>query len=214
MLKLRHDALMSVVAILCGAFYAAGAAGQQSEDPAADRAQSKEDVRTASADKGRMAGEELTSQSFVTKAAHSSMAEIELSKLALEKSQTEDVRSFAQRMVQDHQKASTELQSIAKKHGLQVPRELDAKHQKEMEKLKSQSGAAFDSAYSQGMLKDHEKAVELFREASTSRQLHPDLQSFAAKTLPTLQTHRRLAGDLPATGASSQRSRSSSSSRS
>jgi putative membrane protein len=152
----------------------------------------------------------LTNTTFVTKAAQSSLAEVELSKLALSQSKDEQVRSFAQRMVRDHEKASMELKPIAQKHGIQVPAQLDAKHAKKLEDLKAKSGADFDAEYSKMMMKDHEKAVGLFTEASKSTQLNSDLRDFASKTLPTLESHHRLANRLPDNETRSARSESES----
>jgi putative membrane protein len=150
----------------------------------------------------------LTNDSFVTKATQASLAEVELSKLALQKTQDEQVRSFAQRMVRDHEKASAELKPIARKHGIQAPAQLDAKHAKKLEDLKAKSGEEFDAEYSKIMMKDHEKAVGLFTRASQATQLHADLRNFASKTLPTLESHHQMANRLPADEARSARTSS------
>ena len=138
----------------------------------------------------------LTNESFVTKATQASLAEVELSKLALQKSQDGEVRSFAQRMVQDHEKASAELKPIAQKHGIQASAQLDAKHAKKLEELRAKSGAEFDAEYSRIMMKDHEKAVGLFSKASKSTQLQADLRNFASKTLPTLERSEEHTSEL------------------
>jgi putative membrane protein len=150
----------------------------------------------------------LTNESFVTKATQASLAEVELSKVALSQSKNAQVRSFAQRMVRDHEKASTELKPIAQKHGIQVPAQLDAKHAKKLEDLKAKSGEEFDAEYSRIMMKDHEKAVGLFTKASKSTQLDADLRNFASKTLPTLESHHQLANRLPENETRSARSES------
>jgi len=106
--------------------------------------------------------------------------------------------------------AHTELKSIAQKQGLRVPSTTDSKHQQALEKLKGHSGAQFDAAYSKDMTKDHEEAVALFTDASKAERLNPDLKSFAAKVLPTLQTHHRLAENLPASATRAAQSESDS----
>jgi putative membrane protein len=57
------------------------------------------------------------------------------------------------------------------------------------------SGAEFDKAYMQHMVGDHEKAVALFQTAANSAQ-DADIKAYATKTLPTLQEHARLAGEV------------------
>lgn len=131
---------------------------------------------------------------FVQKAAQDGMTEVELGKLVMEKSQNESVRAFAQHMVQDHGKANTELSAIAQKKNLNVPKQLDAQHQKMVQELSSKSGAAFDAAYAEHMAADHAKAVALFKSASALTD--PELAGFAKKTLPTLQEHKKMADSL------------------
>jgi putative membrane protein len=134
--------------------------------------------------------------SFVTKAAQDGMTEVELGKLALSKSNSNDVKQFAQRMVQDHGKANKELAGIAKTKRLDVPTQLDAEHQAMVKALSGKSGAAFDSTYAAHMASDHTQAIALFR--ATAKSSDRDLASFASKTLPTLQEHKRMADSLHA----------------
>jgi len=194
--------------LMCGLIGVAFAGNQSADTPSSESAATGQ-TRTDGAS-GRMSmSKSLTDQSFVTQAAQGGMAEIDLSNLALQKSQDSQIRSFAQRMVQDHGKANSELKPIAQKLGLQVPSDTDAKHKQEMQKLGEESGAKFDAAYSKAMEKDHTKAVELFTKASKSDTLKPDLRNFAAKTLPVLETHHQMADNLP---KSSMRSAQSSNS--
>lgn len=141
------------------------------------------------------AGDAPSPAVFVSKAAQDGMTEVELGKVALDKSKDAKVREFAQRMVTDHGKANRELASIAKQKGLEAPKELDTEHQAMVRKLESQDGEAFDVEYSRHMNMDHSKAIELFE--ATTRSSDPDLAGFAKKTLPTLKEHKQMASKLP-----------------
>jgi putative membrane protein len=132
---------------------------------------------------------------FVTKAAQDGMTEVELGKLALDKSQNAEVRSFAQRMVTDHGKANRELAALAKTKGIDAPKSLDAEHQAVVADFKAKDGAAFDTDYSSHMSMDHSKAISLFE--AESKADDPDLSKFAKNTLPTLKEHKKLASKLP-----------------
>lgn len=132
----------------------------------------------------------LSDESFVKKAAVAGRAEIELSKLALEKTSTPQIREFAQRMVKDHTAAATELKTIAQSKNIAVPSELDKEHEQTAEKLRNLNGADFDAAYVDAMQKDHEKAVNLFTAAAADEKLDKQLQQFASKTLPILRGHQ------------------------
>ena len=131
---------------------------------------------------------------FVKKAALDGMTEVEAGKVALSKSQDPAIRDFAQRMVSDHGKANTELQSLAARKGLSAPKQLDADHKQMLDTLKGKNGKDFDAAYAEHMNMDHSKAIALFESAAGSSD--PDLAQFARQTLPTLKEHKALASKL------------------
>jgi putative membrane protein len=149
-----------------------------------------------------------TPATFVKKASMAGMTEVELAKLALDKSQDANVRGFAQRMVSDHGKANTELTAIAGRKNLEVSKSLDSEHKKKVQELSGKSGAEFDAAYAQHMTMDHDKAAALFEGASKGSDA--ELASFAQKTLPTIKEHQKLAKDLKAQTRSAAASDSSS----
>ena len=125
---------------------------------------------------------------FMTKAGGDGLAEVELGRLAVAKATSADVKSFAQMMVDDHSKANAELTSLASQKGVTLPSEPPPPAKAAKDHLSSLSGAAFDKAYMDHMVKDHEKAVALFsKEASSGKDA--DTKDWAAKTLPTLQQH-------------------------
>jgi putative membrane protein len=133
---------------------------------------------------------------FVKKAALDGMTEVEAGKVALSKSQDPAIREFAQRMVKDHGKANSELESLAANKGLSAPKQLDPDHKEMLDALKTKNGKDFDQAYAEHMNMDHSKAIALFESAAGSSD--PDLAQFAKKTLPTLKEHKAMAQKLPA----------------
>jgi putative membrane protein len=133
-------------------------------------------------------------QRFVTKAAAGGLAEVELGKLAADKGTSEQVKQFGQKMVDDHGKANDELKTIASKKNITLPSDLDAKDKALRDRLAKLSGASFDRAYMQAMLKDHRTDVSEFRTESKSGK-DADVKAWAAKTLPTLESHLKLAQD-------------------
>jgi predicted outer membrane protein len=72
-----------------------------------------------------MAGGAAPDAPFIIRAAHASMAEVELGKLALEKAGSEEVKKFAQRMVDDHTKANDELKTLAQNKNFTLPEGAD-----------------------------------------------------------------------------------------
>jgi putative membrane protein len=125
---------------------------------------------------------------FVMEAARGGVAEVELGKLASERASSDAVKQFGQRMVTDHGAANEALKDLAGTKGVALPTDLDPKHRKLRDRLAKLSGAAFDRAYVDEMVKDHRKDVADFRrEAGRARDA--DLKTWAGKTLPTLEDH-------------------------
>jgi putative membrane protein len=129
---------------------------------------------------------------FMEKAAAGGMAEVELGQLAQQKASSDQVKQFGARMAQDHSKANEELKQLATSKGVQVPASLDKDAQKDKAKLEKLSGADFDREYMKMMVDDHKDDVSAFEKTAKSGK-DPELKSFAAKTLPTLQEHKQLA---------------------
>jgi putative membrane protein len=125
---------------------------------------------------------------FILDAAKGGMAEVELGKLAADRAQNDEVKKFAQRMVDDHSKANDQLKQIAESKGIKLPSEVEGKDKALMQRLEKLQGAAFDRAYMNAMVNDHVKDVNEFKkEANAGRDTQ--MKSFASSTLPTLEEH-------------------------
>lgn len=142
-----------------------------------------------------LTAEAVVKDNFWNEAAMGGMAEVSMAQLALQKSQSESVRQFAQHMVDDHTAANNELMSLASSKNVTLPTGLDAKHQAMMTKMGSMSGMDFDREYMKGQVKDHEKMVKLFQNEAANGA-DADVKAFAAKTLPTLQSHLQMARSM------------------
>ena len=127
-------------------------------------------------------------QQFVDEAGLANMAEIELSRAAMDKIKDQTVRDYAQRMIDDHTKMGEELKTLANTMGATVPSELSESAKQKKEELQKLSGKKLQDKYIDIMVDDHEKVVDLFREQSESEE-DPQLQSFASRNLPVLQEH-------------------------
>lgn len=138
---------------------------------------------------GKLAPADTT---FVRKAAEGGMAEVKLGQLAADKGSNKAVKEFGERMVRDHSKANDELKEVASKKGVTLRDSMNAPNKALYDRLSKVSGAEFDKAYMSAMIKDHEEDVAEFRRESQSAT-DPDVRQFAAKTLPTLEEHLRLA---------------------
>jgi putative membrane protein len=127
---------------------------------------------------------------FLKQAAMGGLAEVQLGRLAQERSSNREVSAFAKRMVEDHTKANEELKRLASKKGVTLPTSPNAKHQGARDRLAQLTGPAFDRAYMEAMVADHDHTVEDFQRASRSNE-DDDVRAFASRTLPILEEHQK-----------------------
>ena len=125
---------------------------------------------------------------FYKKAAEGGLAEVELGKLAQDKSPTAGVKEYGAMMVTDHSAANDKLKAIAAKKNIKLPTSPSVGQMATKTKLEVLSGDAFDKSYIKGMLEDHHEDIKEFQTEATSGQ-DPDAKAYAAATLPTLQAH-------------------------
>ena len=143
-----------------------------------------------------------TSNDFVDNAAAGGIAEIETSRLALEKSSSADIKAFANMMITDHSKANDELAALARKNDIEVPDTTTLVKQAK-EKILEVRDESFDTAYANNQVKAHEETIELFKkEANTVTDDKvkgaTELKAFAQKMLPALEKHLAEAKKLQA----------------
>ena len=118
--------------------------------------------------------------------------EVESGKVALQRSSNDQVRQLAQRIVDDHTQTNERLQSLARSKGIEIPIQLDSKHQKEIDKLQKVSAKDFDSKYAALMVSDHKQDIKAFQHQA-ERASDPALKEFATMTLPKLESHLAMA---------------------
>ena len=96
---------------------------------------------------------------FVSRAAMSNMAAIQLGHLATKQAQRADVKEFAQTTIEDHLKAQKQLADAASGAGIRWPTKLDDKYRQIEQRLSKLSNDQFDREYMQTMI-DRDRDVE------------------------------------------------------
>jgi len=142
------------------------------------------------ANRGQGAGV-MNDRVFAAAAAVAGLAEVGTGRLALERATNQDIRKFAQRMIDDHSKANQELTSLATSKGITLPRGLDVKDQAASEALACEQGEKFDRCYAKMQLTAHMDAVALFK-AEAEHGQDPEIKAWASRTLPTLREHLKM----------------------
>jgi putative membrane protein len=147
---------------------------------------------------------------MMTDLAHANISEIAAAKLAQSKTQNEEVKNFAQRMIDDHTKAQQALESLAQSKGVTLPKEPDTKHKATAKMLEALSGDTFDHRYiAEGGISDHKKTIKLL-EKIQNKATDSDLKALASKTLPTVEEHLKMAQQIQSSNKNSKQSSNSS----
>jgi putative membrane protein len=123
---------------------------------------------------------------FLQTAGRDGQAEVALARLAQRKTSNDDVKSFAAHLQSDHEKANSQLTSLARAKKVTVPA-MSAEQGATRDRLDKLSGAEFDRAYISEMIDAHQKAIDAFTNGADSADA--DVKAFASSTLPTLKAH-------------------------
>jgi putative membrane protein len=143
------------------------------------------DAGVAPAATGPLAKED---RDFLVDAAQGGMLEVELAQLAKKQGASEDVKRFAQRMIDDHRHLNQQLADFARQASLTLPTALDEKHQAKLDKLARLGGDDLDKQYIDNMVSEHEEDVKAFEHQAKDAK-DPGLRRLAALALPTLIDH-------------------------
>ena len=129
---------------------------------------------------------------YIKNAAIGGMFEVESSKVAIEKSSNDEVKQFAQKMVDDHSNVNDELKATVAAQNIDtslIPMELDAKHQAMLDKL--QTSENFDADYIKAQTDAHKEAIMVFSKYAKSGD-NKALRDFANAKLPALKEHKAM----------------------
>lgn len=134
---------------------------------------------------------------FVTRAASSSMMEVEAGKLAQQRATNPQVKEFASMMVKDHTAANEELRKLATSKNITLPDSMGNDHMDHMRDLREKQGAEFDREYMDKMVTAHDNDISMFEDVAEDQE-YPDaeVKAFANKTLPKLREHHQRAQQI------------------
>jgi len=159
-------------------------------------------------------------QQFIRKAAMGGHMEVEMGQLAQQKGQSSEVKNLGATLVRDHTQANQKLEQLASSKNITLDKSWSdtsgtyksstdktlsstdraadkagkehAKHHQTLDKLRSESGAAFDKDFVSMAIKDHKKDIAEF-EKCRNEVTDADVKTFIDQTLPTLRNHLEMA---------------------
>lgn len=134
---------------------------------------------------------------YVMNAAMGDLYEIESSNLALEKSESDNVRQFAQQMITDHTDTTARLNSTVASAGLQItpPAYLDTRRSGMINSLRNLSGEEFDRAYIEQQMIAHQEALLLHSGFAASGD-NDELRTLASEIAPKIQSHLEMLNSM------------------
>jgi len=133
----------------------------------------------------------MADQAFVRKALEGGAAEVQLGQLAQQKSQSDDVKQFGQKMVEDHTQLGDQMKPVAQQLGVKEPKGLSKKDKELVAKLERLSGQQFDEAYIQAMVKDHKQDLKEFKDEAQAAQ-NPNVKQVAQQGAGVISQHLQM----------------------
>lgn len=128
---------------------------------------------------------------FMNQAAIAGIMEIQLGRLALQKATNPKIQDYAKMIVKDHTKIAELLKKLADDKKITLPSVLPQADQDHIAELQKMPVNEFEKHYISMMVKDHIKALDLFKSATTSGDT--PIQNFAIGTLRKLEWHYKQA---------------------
>ena len=136
---------------------------------------------------------------FIMKAAEAGMKEIEAAGVAAEKASNPDVKTYARRLVVDHSIVNDELLKLSRSRNVALKVVLKTDPTELLKAGQSNpattEGIAFDRAFIDQMVKDHQEAIDLFK-AEADDGKDREVKEWADKKILTLKDHLKLAKNL------------------
>jgi putative membrane protein len=134
-----------------------------------------------------------TDKQYAQSMAARGIMEIRLGQAALDKTQREDVRQVAHRMISDYLNWNEGMSKAAKKLAIPLPADLDAKQKAEVDKICSLSGAAFDQAYLKKVINLQTRALTMSHHEAGDDAGVSGFRHWAGIVIPNLQDEVHLA---------------------
>jgi predicted outer membrane protein len=132
---------------------------------------------------------------FLAQAIQDSMAEIELCELALEKSSNDDIKAFAQQMIDTHSEIGYEIEQLCSEKNLDLPKDLKPEQSATMQQLSELSGQAFDKKFIEHNAEMHENDIKVFKHYAEQKG-DDEVSALAQKGAKILTKHLSMAKQI------------------
>lgn len=134
-------------------------------------------------------------QKLMLEIAMGGMMQLEMSKAAVGKATSADVKMYAQAEVEEQTALGTKLKEIATAKGMTLPEKPAAETMKMVDKLNAKTGADFDREYLQESGVDGHMKLEKTMNKVESKAMDATLKQVASTALPLIKIHFQAAMD-------------------
>jgi putative membrane protein len=131
---------------------------------------------------------------FLYHALQGDNSEIMLGNLAADRARDPAVRDYGRKLADDHSQARAEVLDVGARFDIRPTREVAPEARDERDRLMGLRGRDFDREFIRYMIDDHRKDIGDFRDEA--REHHGRVSDMAARQLPTLREHLRVAVSL------------------
>ena len=134
-------------------------------------------------------------QDFMIIAAQTDLAEIDMARIAMQKSQNSDVRDFANMIQSDQTSALEDLTDLMRKQGMSGPNVLSPEAKADIVRITALSGAEMDREFVNTIVAGLQKSIEMYRDHVSIAQ-SPEVGKYAEDLVPQLEMHLEKAQKL------------------
>ena len=134
-------------------------------------------------------------EKLVVQLAQANISEINIAKLAEEKSKNDQVKTLAKKMMDDHIKALDELKQLAQMKGMALPTETDRQQKLVENRLTALSGEKFDKQYVEQIAERARKGEHKLLLQVGAKAQDMELKNYATKTIAVIESQQQLVKD-------------------
>lgn len=135
-------------------------------------------------------------QNLMLEVAKGGTMQLEMSRIAVQKASSPEVRQFAQAEVDEQTGLSAKLQEIASAKGVTLPSTPDTETQAMVSKLQGASGASLDKMYmDESGVKGHEKLDKVMSKVESTAS-DASLKGIGKAAHPLVKTHLKVAKQI------------------
>jgi putative membrane protein len=127
-------------------------------------------------------------QDFMRKTAEMALSDIDMARLALQKSANPDVRDFANTIQSDLKASLEDLSGLMRDKGVSQPKVASPDARQDANRMAALTGPEFDREFVNLIVADDQKAVDMGRHL-IGIAIDPDVKKYAEDLMPKLEMH-------------------------